>query len=615
MEAERNRIIKYKPISGRLHKYFGFKLLDDGNIENADNVYCLHCDKSFAYHGSNTSLTYHIQNKHPLHYQKLQIAKSVSSSKYTTALPFTPKQTKLSQFCRQSDRPVSATVQRDIKISLANWIASSGRPISIVEDVGLQQVIRIAIQNDEYKLPCRRTIDKLLFDMYVGKKEIIKEAVKKIKAIAITSDFWTSLGNESYCGITGHWITDDWSLQSVALECVNVVERHYSDNVAELYKKFATDWEIAKKIQALITDNARNMTSAVNKTGYAHIPCMAHSLQLSILHGFKVADTETLFVKCRKIVGHFKHSAANTTELKNCSESPLRKLQQDVPTRWNSIFVMLQSLLQAREAITAYMSQGNTQYKGSKLLDSDWDKITKYIEVLDLFCQATVLLGGQKYVSCSCILPLLSSLMKHMIVNDDDPGYIARFKAASVKDFRERVADMTSIEILQIASALDPRYKNMKYLSDHLKEQTWSLIEQKLAVYVCEDQLLTNAKKDTDIASKTGCEPNEKRIKLMESDSDTEVGVERVSDELDRYKIEKKVAESVNPLQWWKLNENRYPKLALLAKTVLCIPASSVPCERLFSSAGYIVNKTRSSLEPNTVNMLVCLRSWLSDDV
>ena len=34
---------------------------------------------------------------------------------------------------------------------------------------------------------------------------------------------------------------------------------------------------------------------------------------------------------------------------------------------------------------------------------------------------------------------------------------------------------------------------------------------------------------------------------------------------------------------------------------------SAVPFERLFSSAGYIVNKMRSSLTPNTANMLVCL--------
>ena len=46
--------------------------------------------------------------------------------------------------------------------------------------------------------------------------------------------------------------------------------------------------------------------------------------------------------------------------------------------------------------------------------------------------------------------------------------------------------------------------------------------------------------------------PNEKRIKLMavmESDSETE-NHNRSSDELLRYKMEMKVPESINPLQW-----------------------------------------------------------------
>jgi len=64
-----NRVIKYKPISGRLglHEQFGFKLLADRNIENVENTYCMHCDKSFACRGSNTPVTYHLQNKYPLH--------------------------------------------------------------------------------------------------------------------------------------------------------------------------------------------------------------------------------------------------------------------------------------------------------------------------------------------------------------------------------------------------------------------------------------------------------------------------------------------------------------------------------------------------------------------
>jgi len=36
---------------------------------------------------------------------------------------------------------------------------------------------------------------------------------------------------------------------------------------------------------------------------------------------------------------------------------------------------------------------------------------------------------------------------------------------------------------------------------------------------------------------------------------------------------------------------------------------------RLFSFTGYIVNKTCFSLEPNTVNMLMCLPRWLSEDI
>jgi len=74
---------------------------------------------------------------------------------------------------------------------------------------------------------------------------------------------------------------------------------------------------------------------------------------------------------------------------------------------------MMQSLLQAKAAVIQYMSTFGRNYKGPILLDSDWGKMSKYCEVLELFCQATVLLGGEKYVSCSSVLPLMSALQKH----------------------------------------------------------------------------------------------------------------------------------------------------------------------------------------------------------
>lgn len=62
-----------------------------------------------------------------------------------------------------------------------------------------------------------------------------------------------------------------------------------------------------------------------------------------------------------------------------------------------------------------------------------------------------------------------------------------------------------------------------------------------------------------------------------------------------------------NPLTWWKANAPRYPTLAKLAKSLLCIPATSTPSERLFSAAGNIASKKRASLSPEHVDMLTFL--------
>lgn len=50
----------------------------------------------------------------------------------------------------------------------------------------------------------------------------------------------------------------------------------------------------------------------------------------------------------------------------------------------------------------------------------------------------TELLGGDKYVSCSVVLPALCHLHHAMKISDDDPAYIVRFKAAFTKDLNQR---------------------------------------------------------------------------------------------------------------------------------------------------------------------------------
>ncbi|CAM5113615.1 unnamed protein product [Natator depressus] len=57
------------------------------------------------------------------------------------------------------------------------------------------------------------------------------------------------------------------------------------------------------------------------------------------------------------------------------------------------------------------------------------------------------------------------------------------------------------------------------------------------------------------------------------------------------------------PVEWWKVSAQRFPKLGKLAKSYLCIPGSSVPAEHVFSNAGLPVNRLRTRLTPEHVNM------------
>lgn len=46
--------------------------------------------------------------------------------------------------------------------------------------------------------------------------------------IALTGDYWTSVGNDSYLGVTGHYIDKQWQLHSHALTVMKTEKRHHA---------------------------------------------------------------------------------------------------------------------------------------------------------------------------------------------------------------------------------------------------------------------------------------------------------------------------------------------------------------------------------------------------
>ena len=62
-----------------------------------------------------------------------------------------------------------------------------------------------------------------------------------------------------------------------------------------------------------------------------------------------------------------------------------------------------------------------------------------------------------------------------------------------------------------------------------------------------------------------------------------------------------------DPIVWWRGRIACYPCLSETVKYMFCVPATSVPSERVFSTAGNIVTKKRSRLNPANVDILLFL--------
>ena len=84
-------------------------------------------------------------------------------------------------------------------------------------------------------------------------------------------------------------------------------------------------------------------------------------------------------------------------------------------------------------------------------------------------------------------------------------------------------------------------------------------------------------------------------------------GRNNASVESTKYFNDKLIKREDDPMNWWLLNGKYYPNMSMLAKKYLCITATSVPSEQLFSKAGELVSHKRSCLQPKNVNMLLFL--------
>jgi hypothetical protein len=151
-----------------------------------------------------------------------------------------------------------------------------------------------------------------------------------------------------------------------------------------------------------------------------------------------------------------------------------------------------------------------------------------------------------------------------------------------------------------ISSLLDPRYKCSIFENGN-KQESIKILQEVFSLY---SPLNTQPTSNTQMSSR------DYFLNILNNnnycnDSD---------EELNRY-FNSPCDSITDPLIWWKLHENNYPVLSLLAKDYLSIQATSVPSERAFSISGLAITKTRNRLDPETARATICMKYWVSENI
>ncbi|CAG9790704.1 unnamed protein product [Diatraea saccharalis] len=156
---------------------------------------------------------------------------------------------------------------------------------------------------------------------------------------------------------------------------------HTPTALAEELKRIVQKWNIEGKILLAVSDNGANIKCAIEKyLGWKHFNCYLNLVVYKALEHEKITN---IIDNAKAIVAYLKKSNVAWEKLKRYLEQagkPIKRPLQEVPTRFNSKYYMLERLLELKDEINSALSNLNASVP--ILSAHDWDIIQKLLLVL-----------------------------------------------------------------------------------------------------------------------------------------------------------------------------------------------------------------------------------------
>ncbi|CAG8831650.1 17250_t:CDS:2, partial [Gigaspora rosea] len=129
----------------------------------------------------------------------------------------------------------SAEIQAKKSQAIFEWIILALKPFKVIEEKAFRNMIQRL--DPFYKIPGRRTIQRLAINQFNNQRNLIKNYFSKISTITI------------------HFIDENWNLQHFILDIFQFKGSHTGESIANKVYSLLEEFKIETKVIALTTDN------------------------------------------------------------------------------------------------------------------------------------------------------------------------------------------------------------------------------------------------------------------------------------------------------------------------------------------------------------------------
>ncbi|KAG2725612.1 hypothetical protein I3760_01G073900 [Carya illinoinensis] len=599
---------------------------------------CNHCGQLCGCHSKKqgTSVIAHLTGC-----QRYKIAKGLAATG--------TDQTKLSYETQMATDAGGSHVKKLI-IPQYKMIITDEMPFTTVDKKGFNKFVRCL--EPRFPMPSRYTVMRDCLKRHLKEKMEMKEMFSRTgQRVSFTPDTWTSIQNVGYMCITTHFIDSEWTLHKRIIGFKEIVD-HKGASIGAMMDDCIQDWGI-KKVLCITVDNAsandtaiewfkRNTTvkeDIVHGHEFIHVRCCAHIINLIVSEGLKVVDDS--ITKVRNIVRYVRVSPQRLGKFKAIAEQlqiPCSAmLCLDVPTRWNSTYMML-AVAQKYERAFQRMEVEDGGLRGLGAPDAvDWDRVKCFVDFLKLFYDTTMRISGSKYCTANLYFDELSRIHDHLQHNYGNSEGLLFATAMRMKSKYEKYwGDIVKINrLLLVAAILDPRYKLeiiQFFFIDILGEEKAEEFIRELRKDI--DDLYGHYNNNSHPTPASGSRSSSHPTSSTSSGDYTASTASLSSPLVQRYhqrrasrnimqcrsEVERYLMEDVEApsdafqlLTWWKVHSTKFPILSRIARDLLAIPITTVASESAFSTGGRVLDAYRSSLSASTVEALICTQNWLCE--